>query len=226
MRSCSRSSGAIPSMSILCSGLTTCSIEPECSCRSAGSMRAIFARSIRACLLSLMLILTLRTPAAAPSIVRSSISIDFSEAICSRVAVPKSTTQRTVGLHRDEVADVAEGDQRELADDAVAGDSVAIKGGRETSFYFGPDCIICHQPCTLIVGATLTEPCSDRCLGRILRYEIGLDKQVLLRCETHARQLLIHLRPRSKLTFLPNRYRYAARALQSACCWPTICHGR
>ena len=55
-------------------------------------MRAIFARSIRACLLSLMLILTLRTPGAAPSIVRSSISTDFSEAICSRVAVPKSTT--------------------------------------------------------------------------------------------------------------------------------------
>ena len=166
-RSCSRSSSDMPSMSILCSGLVVCSIEPECSRRSAGSMRAIFARSMSACLLSLMLILILRTPGAAPSIVRSSISIDFSEAICSRVAVPKSTTQRTVVLDRNEISDVAEGDQRELADDAVAGDSVAIEGGRETSFYFRPDCIICHQPCTLIVGTTLTEPCSDCCLGRI-----------------------------------------------------------
>ena len=47
---------------------------------------------MKACLLSLMLILIFHTPAAAPSIVRSSMSTDFRQAICSRVAVAKSTT--------------------------------------------------------------------------------------------------------------------------------------
>jgi hypothetical protein len=47
---------------------------------------------MKACLLSLMPILILHTPAAAPSIVRWSMSTDFRQAICSRVAVAKSTT--------------------------------------------------------------------------------------------------------------------------------------
>jgi hypothetical protein len=70
-----------------------------------------------------MLILTLRTPGAAPSIVRSSISTDFREAICSRVAVPKSTVALPPAWT---APDVAEGNQRELAHDALAGDSVAM----------------------------------------------------------------------------------------------------
>jgi hypothetical protein len=72
---------------------------------------------------------------------------------------PEVGDHTTAVLDRYEIPDVAEGEQRELANDAVAGDSVAIQGGRETSSPGTDDLVLLLTP-LIIIRRTIT-PRSD-----------------------------------------------------------------
>ena len=128
---------------------------------------------------------------------RSSTSIDLSDANWSRVGRAEIDNQQTVVLHLYEIPDVGEGNQRELAHDAVAGDGIAIKERGHSPVNFGSDFSRIKPLPTDRMSATLFAASSNRCLGDVVRHKVGFNKQALPRREMHVRQLLIHVRPRS-----------------------------
>jgi hypothetical protein len=65
------------------------------------------------------------------------------------------------------------------------------------------------------MSTTLFAASSNRCLGDVLGHKVGFNKKVLHRRQTHARQLLIHLRPRSKLRFLQTGIFFRKRSLRA-----------